>query len=121
MWLNASYIFFKELGPASSALPLGVRDIPLTEGRSLAVDAAWHGLGLPIFVSAPELAHACQCAQGFHRLMVAQDAGSAIRGPERGDIFFGTGEAAGVLAGKTRHAGMFHVLLPRQACNGRAS
>ena len=52
--------------------------------------------------------------------MVAQDVGSAIKGPERGDIYFGTGPRAGALAGVTNHAGNFYVLLPRTvATDGR--
>jgi membrane-bound lytic murein transglycosylase A len=43
--------------------------------------------------------------------MVAQDVGSAIRGPERGDIYYGSGDEAGRLAGTTKHAGQFVVLL----------
>jgi membrane-bound lytic murein transglycosylase A len=46
--------------------------------------------------------------------MIAQDVGSAIRGPQRGDIFFGTGEAAGAIAGMTKHAARFYVLLPKR-------
>ena len=52
-------------------------------------------------------------AGAFNRLMVAQDVGSAIKGPERGDIYFGSGDAAGQLAGVTKHAGKFIVLLPK--------
>ncbi len=52
---------------------------------------------------------------GFDRLMIAQDVGSAIRGPERGDIYFGSGDEAGRLAGITKHPGTYFVLLPRQA------
>jgi membrane-bound lytic murein transglycosylase A len=48
----------------------------------------------------------------FNRLMIAQDVGSAIKGPERGDIYFGSGKAAGQLAGVTKHPGKFIVLLP---------
>jgi membrane-bound lytic murein transglycosylase A len=44
--------------------------------------------------------------------MIAQDVGSAIKGPERGDIYFGSGEKAGRLAGTTKHPGSFFVLLP---------
>jgi membrane-bound lytic murein transglycosylase A len=50
----------------------------------------------------------------FRRLMIAQDVGSAIRGKERGDIYWGTGEAAGAIAGSTRHKAQFHVLLPKR-------
>jgi membrane-bound lytic murein transglycosylase A len=46
--------------------------------------------------------------------MVAQDVGSAIRGPERGDIYFGSGDAAGELAGTTKRAGNFIVLMPKE-------
>ena len=47
--------------------------------------------------------------------MVAQDVGSAIKGPERGDIYFGSGDKAGKLAGMTKHPGNFFVLLPASA------
>jgi membrane-bound lytic murein transglycosylase A len=111
MWQNASYVFFREVPAAEADGPLGVEGISLTAGRSLAVDAGTHELGTPIWVSSPTLTHATG-ASGFHRLMIAQDVGSAIRGPERGDIFFGSGAAAGKLAGTTRHPGRFFVLLP---------
>jgi membrane-bound lytic murein transglycosylase A len=51
----------------------------------------------------------------FNRLMIAQDVGSAIKGPERGDIYFGSGNEAGKLAGVTKHAAKFIVLLPNEA------
>jgi len=51
----------------------------------------------------------------FHRLMIAQDVGSAIKGPERGDIYFGSGDAAGRLAGVTKHPARFIVLLANEA------
>lgn len=110
---NASYVFFRELKGKEAASAIGVLDIPLTPGRSLAVDAAIHTVGLPMFVSAGTLTHGEKGA-GFHRLMVAQDVGSAIKGPERGDIFFGSGDAAGKLAGTTKHPGNLYVLLPAQ-------
>jgi membrane-bound lytic murein transglycosylase A len=85
----------------------------LTPGRSLAVDTSYHALGLPIYVSAAGMTHVDKAAAGaFNRLMVAQDVGSAIKGPERGDIYFGSGDAAGRLAGVTKHPGKFIVLLP---------
>ena len=114
MWQNRSYVFFRELSAAEAAGPLGALDIPLTEGRSLAVDTAYHALGLPVFVTAPTLEHAAGTGKfGFRRLMIAQDVGSAIKGPERGDIYFGSGAAAGRRAGTTKHPGTFHVLLPK--------
>ncbi len=113
MWQNKSYVFFRELTGAQASSPLGVLDVPLTKGRSLAIDAGHHALGLPIYVTAPALTHAGNPA-GFHHLMIAQDVGSAIRGPERGDLFFGSGDDASRIAGVTKHPGSFIVLLPRE-------
>lgn len=108
---NRSYIFFRKLPEgAGDAGPIGAQGVALTQGRSLAVDASYHPLGLPIFVSSDVIRHH---GDGFRRLMIAQDVGSAIRGPERGDIFWGTGKSAERLAGLTRHAGQFVVLLPK--------
>jgi len=117
MHQNASYVFFRELKGAEAENVLGVLEIPLTPGRSLAVDAGVHALGSPVYVSAPKLTHATQ-GKPFQRLMIAQDVGSAIKGPERGDLYFGSGDAAGALAGVTKHPGRFHVLLPRTASAG---
>ncbi len=117
LWQNKSYVFFRELS-GEEAGPLGVLEIPLTPGRSLAVDTSHHAIGTPVYVSSAALTHASADGGGFHRLMVAQDVGSAIRGPERGDIYFGSGVEAGSRAGITKHAGNFYVLLPRNAQRG---
>jgi len=110
LWRNESFVFFRHIdGDAAE----GVMGTPLHEGRSLALDTAFHALGLPVYVVAPGMAHVGP--GGFARLMVAQDVGSAIKGPERGDIFFGTGGAALALAGVTKHHAGFLVLLPRVA------
>lgn len=105
---NKSYVFFREIEDDG---PVGAQGVALSPERSLAVDTAYHKLGAPIFVTAPDLVR--QGGTPFRRLMVAQDVGSAIRGPERGDIFFGSGEDAGAIAGRTRHAAKFYVLLPK--------
>ena len=112
MALNKSYVFFRELAGEDAKGAIGVLNIPLTPGRSLAVDAGIHAIGTPVYVDAPTLTDVLQFG-GFKRLMVAQDVGSAIKGPERGDIYFGSGNAAGKLAGVTKHPGSFYVLLPR--------
>jgi membrane-bound lytic murein transglycosylase A len=112
MWQNQSFIFFRELGDAEG--PVGAMTVPLTPGRSLAVDTAYHTLGSPIFVAAPDMRHAVKDGV-FNRLMVAQDVGSAIKGPERGDIYFGSGDKAGRIAGVTKHPGNFYVLIPTSA------
>jgi membrane-bound lytic murein transglycosylase A len=112
MWRNASYVFFRELKDAEAKGPLGAMNAPLTAGRSLAVDPTYHSLGTPIYVTVPKEVHG---AAALYRLMIAQDVGSAIRGPERGDIYFGSGDAAGRLAGATKRPGTFIVLLPKDA------
>ena len=115
MWQNASYVFFRELKGAEASGPLGAMNAALTPGRSLAVDPGHHALGTPIYLSAAGMMHVNKAGGAFNRLMVAQDVGSAIKGPERGDIYFGSGDAAGRLAGVTKHAGQFFVLLPNEA------
>ena len=110
---NRSYIFFRELwAHEMEAGPIGAEGVALTPGRSLAVDASYHVLGTPIFVAAPGLRD--EEGRPFQRLMIAQDVGSAIAGPERGDIFFGSGEVAGALAGSAREDARFFILIPRE-------
>ncbi|MBM3542966.1 MAG: transglycosylase [Alphaproteobacteria bacterium] len=108
MHQNKSYVFFREIDGDG---PIGAQGVALTPERSLAIDTEYHRLGLPVFVAAPDLT--APDGTKFRRLMVAQDVGSAIRGPERGDIYWGSGEAAGDIAGRTRHAAKFTVLLPK--------
>lgn len=112
---NPSFIFFREIrGHDASLGPLGAQGVGLTPLRSLAVDRAFHAYGTPVWITA-ELPGEDGAPTAFRRLMIAQDTGSAITGAARGDIFFGSGAAAGELAGRIRHAGDFHVLLPRGA------
>ncbi len=117
MWKNQSYVFFRELKGAEAEGAMGALSIPLHTGRSLAVDTAYHVIGTPIYVSAPDIVHAGK-DDGFNRLMIAHDVGSAIKGPERGDIFFGSGDKAGRIAGVTKHPGRFYVLRPVAAKSG---
>jgi membrane-bound lytic murein transglycosylase A len=113
MQQNKSYIFF-QFNPQADAWsgPIGAQGSPLTAGRSLAVDAKHHVLGTPIYVEGPTVTHHGE--PGFRRLMISQDVGSAIKGPERGDIYWGSGEEAEKLAGLMRHPGRFFMLLPRR-------
>jgi len=113
MWQNTSYVFFREIKDDTGA-PLGALRVALTPERSLAIDTAYHTLGTPIYLSVPSLKHGPK-ASSFNRLMVGQDVGSAIRGPERGDIYFGSGETAGRLASSTKYPGKFFVLVPNGA------
>ncbi len=115
LWVNKSYIFFRKLSKRQINMrgPLGAMQVPLTPGRSLADDTRFHELGMPIYVVSASMNH--HGANGFRRLMVAQDVGSAILGSERGDIFWGTGEKAGTIAGNTGNHGNYFILLPKQS------
>jgi membrane-bound lytic murein transglycosylase A len=108
---NRSYIFFREAPVTDDRLgPIAAAKVPLTPMRSLAVDRLLHTFHAPVWVETtlPDGA-------SFRRLMVAQDTGSAIVGPARGDIFFGSGDAAGEIAGRMRAGGRFVVLTPRRS------
>ncbi len=112
MWRNKSFIFFRELkNHALSRGPIGAQGVSLIGGRSLAVDRRHYRLGLPIFLSLPNFRK--DGNSSLRRLMIAQDTGTAIKGPRRGDIFWGSGGKAGDIAGRTYHKGEFFVLLPR--------
>ncbi|WP_045837538.1 murein transglycosylase A [Hyphomicrobium sp. 99] len=108
---NQSYVFFKELSGQEAKAPVGVNSIPLQPLRSLAVDTTYYAIGTPIYVDAPQIKHATASGE-FRRLMIAHDVGSAIKGSERGDIFFGSGDKAGRLAGVTKQPGHLYALLP---------
>ncbi len=112
LWRNRSYIFFRDAPVDDTGLgPVAAAKVPLTPGRSVAVDRLLHTFGTPFYIDAPTLT-----AFGggkFRRLMIAQDTGSAITGPARGDLFAGSGDAAGEIAGVVRHPADFYALLPR--------
>ena len=115
---NPSYVFFRNLGmsrnePVASAV--GAMGVELTPERSLAVDRRFIALGTPIWLEttlpvAPP--HEPEGPRSWQRLLVAQDTGGAIRGPVRGDVFFGFGERASALAGKMKQNGRYWLLLP---------
>lgn len=111
---NRSYIFFREAEVPEPALgPIAAAKVPLTPGRSMAVDRLIHTFGTPFFVDVPDLD--AFGAKPFSRLMIAQDTGSAIVGPARGDLFTGSGDEAGEIAGVIRHRADFTILVPRAA------
>lgn len=112
LWRNRSYIFFREAAVDDERLgPVAAAKVPLTAGRSIAVDRLLHTFATPFFIDAPTLDAFGE--GGFRRLMIAQDTGSAITGAARGDLFAGSGDAAGEIAGVIRHAAEFVALLPR--------
>ncbi|MBL8385183.1 MAG: murein transglycosylase A [Burkholderiales bacterium] len=111
---NPSFVFFRETGMGDGADlpgPLGAQGLPLTAGRSLAVDPAFVPLGSPVWLATtwPNTNRPLQ------RLMVAQDTGGAIRGANRGDFFWGFGDDAGREAGRMRQAGEIWLLWPADA------
>ncbi len=103
---NASYVFFQELEGEG---PIGGEGVALTGGRSLAVDHSLMAYGMPIWA---DIAAPVEGANKINRMMVAQDTGGAIRGPVRGDVFWGYGPQAETLAGAMKSKGRYWVLLP---------
>ncbi len=112
MHRNPSYVFFRELGPvAETPGPHGAMDLPVTPGRSLAVDRSYTPLGALVWVETTEPTP--EGERPFRRLMVAQDVGGAIRGPVRGDVFWGAGRRAEYAAGHMKQPGRLWQLVPR--------
>jgi membrane-bound lytic murein transglycosylase A len=107
---NPSYVFFREL-PSELSAPLGALGVPLTDEYSLAVDPRTIPLGLPVYLSTTYP----NTTTPLNRLMLAQDSGGAIRGPVRGDFFWGYGDLAGALAGRMKQSGQMWVLFPKGA------
>ncbi len=105
---NPSYVFFREVSrvPAHKG-PLGAMNRSITTMRSIAVDPKFTPLGAPVWIEK-------QGENPLSRLMIAQDTGSAIKGAQRADIFFGTGDEAGRAAGRLKDGGQMIVLLPIQ-------
>jgi membrane-bound lytic murein transglycosylase A len=106
---NASYVFFREF-PLEMPGPIGSLGVPLTAGRSLAVDTRFITAGAPVFLSTTWP----NSQRPLHRLMVAQDTGGAIKGAVRADFFWGFGEDAAKFAGKMKQSGKLWVLLPKE-------
>ena len=113
--VNRRYIFFTEiLGEG----PVGAQGVALTAGRSLAVDTRYIPLGLPLWL---DTTMPGQDAGPLQRLMLAQDTGSAIKGPVRGDFFWGTGDGALEYAGRMKSRGRYYILLPKLLADKLAS
>lgn len=105
---NPSLVFFREL-PANGSGPPGALGVPLTPGRSIAVDPRIVTLGAPVFLSTTWP----NDSRPLNRLMLAQDTGGAIRGPVRADFYWGTGTEAGSQAGRMKQRGAMWVLMPK--------
>lgn len=104
---NNSYVFFREVDVPADKGPLGAMNRSISTMRTVAVDPAYTPLGAPVWIEK-------EGRDPLNRLMVAQDTGSAIKGAQRADVFYGTGDAAGRAAGRVRDNGRMVVLLPIQ-------
>ncbi|MGY3610068.1 MULTISPECIES: murein transglycosylase A [unclassified Bradyrhizobium] len=110
---NRSYVFFREVQLSDKDEAVGAQGVPLTPGRSIAVDKALHVYGTPFFIEGELPIESEQSKTPFRRLMIAQDTGSAIVGPARADLYFGAGADAGKVSGRLRHNMRFVMLVPR--------
>ncbi len=108
---NKSFVFFHTLEREEA---LGAQGVALTPGYSMAVDRKWIPLGAPLWLhtTRPGAQNPDQ-EEKLHRLMIAQDTGGAIRGLVRGDVYWGAGERATIIAGHMKNKGHYWLLLPR--------
>jgi membrane-bound lytic murein transglycosylase A len=103
---NSRYIFFRWIDGDG---PIGSQGVALTAGRSLAIDPAFLPLGVPVFLDTTWPGS----DRPLRRLVIAQDTGNAIKGPIRGDLFWGAGEPALAQAGRMKQRGVLYILLPK--------
>jgi membrane-bound lytic murein transglycosylase A len=112
LWANPRVVFFREEPlPDPVVGPRGAMGVPLTPGRSIAVDPQSVPYGTPVWLDTTEpLSN-----KPLRRLVLAQDTGSAIVGAVRADYFWGTGAEAEAQAGRMKQPLRFWVLWPRGA------
>ncbi|MBS0523522.1 MAG: MltA domain-containing protein [Proteobacteria bacterium] len=109
---NERYIFFKDTRTSAAA---GAQGVPLTPQRSLAVDTVFTPYGTPIWIDTQRpVAGRAGSLEIYRRLLIAQDSGAAIKGPARGDVFFGSGSLASDWAGRMVGSGQAIVLVPNR-------
>jgi membrane-bound lytic murein transglycosylase A len=116
MALNPSYVYFRTLdgdGRGAAVGPTGAMGVPLTPGRSLAVDPAFVPYGTPVWLDTVySPGDPLAPARPLRRLLIAQDTGTAIKGAVRGDVFWGHGPEAAARAGVMKSPGRWYLLLP---------
>ena len=110
---NRAYVFFRVVHLSDQDEAVGAQGVPLTPGRSIAVDKTLHVYSTPFFIEGELPIESAQSKTPFHRLMIAQDTGSAITGPARADLYFGAGADAGKVSGRLKHNMRFVMLVPR--------
>jgi membrane-bound lytic murein transglycosylase A len=112
---DPSYVFFRRIGDGPEG-PIGALGVPLSAGRSMAVDPRATPLGAPVFISGTQPGSSAP----MRRLMFAQDTGGAIRGSVRGDFFWGFGDKAGKMALATNQPVQMWLLLPKSVAGSAA-
>ena len=118
---NRSFVFFQETPLGAHDECIGAQGVPLTPGRSLAVDKRIHIYGTPVWIDAELPIESEKPETKFRHLLFAQDTGSAIVGPARADIYFGHGEEISHIAGRIKQNGQFVMLAPKSvAISGTA-
>ena len=111
LWSNPRVVFFREEALSDTQLgPKGAQGVPLTPGRSIAVDRGSIPYGTPVWLSSNVSEGS---AQSFQKLVFAQDTGSAITGAVRADYFMGWGTEAGDLAGRIKQPLQMWALWPK--------
>lgn len=111
LWSNPRYIFFREETVEDNNLgPIGAQGVPLSYGRSIAVDRTSIPYGTPVWIVSQDSTNTTEPIQ---RLVLAQDTGSAIVGAVRADYFWGKGPQAGEQAGRTKQVLYIWTFLPR--------
>ncbi len=109
---NERYIFFKDTRTGGA---IGAEGVQITAQRSLAVDTAFTPYGTPIWIDTVRpVLRKPGATDPYRRLMIAQDAGAAIQGPARGDVFYGAGAQAAEWAGRMNSDGRAIVLVPNK-------
>ena len=104
---NRRYIFFRDIDGDGAQ---GAAGVVLTAGHSMAVDPEFLPLNVPLWL---DTVHPDAGGKRLQRLVLAQDTGNAIRGPVRGDLFWGVGPEALALAERMKSPGNYYLLLPR--------
>jgi membrane-bound lytic murein transglycosylase A len=114
MWENKSFIFFRQVKVDDDKLGApGAQKVSLTPLRSLAIDRSLWMFGTPLWLDANVPSGVNGKMQSFRHLMVAQDTGTAIKGHVRGDVYWGWGVQAALVAGQMKSPGVLIALLPK--------
>ena len=113
---DPSYVFFRRIGDGPEG-PIGALGVPLSAGRSMAVDPRATPLGAPVFIDGMQPGN----KGPMRRMVFAQDTGGAIRGSVRGDFFWGFGDKAGKMALATNQPVRMWLMLPKSVAGSAAA